>query len=104
MSPSDYHDGSLCCDHKLARKLLVAWRLNSKVNKRVYFLMKKRLSTEVDQQPPLFPWETEVADYKEDPSGDLTPDRTPEKSPEKIMDETNMGQTGNDKEAPPSAS
>jgi hypothetical protein len=77
------------------------------VNKRVYFLMKKRLSTEVDQQPPLFPWETEVADYQEDPSGDLTPENltpeqlTPEKSPEKIMDETNTLPTGHDKEAPP---
>lgn len=67
--------------------------------------MKKRLSTEVDQQPPLFPWETEVADYQEDPSGDLTPDQNPEKIPEKIMDETNNDvPTGHDKEAPPSAS
>jgi hypothetical protein len=36
----------------------------------VYFLMKRRLSKEVNQEPPLFPWETEVNDYPEELTGD----------------------------------
>ncbi len=75
------------------------------VNKRVYFLMKKRLTTEVDQEPPLFPWETEVQDYGNEPSGDLATDRADEQiSPSKTADETNQGLTGNTTEAPPPAS
>ncbi len=72
------------------------------VNKRVYFLMKKRLTTEVDQEPPLFPWETEVKDYGNEPSGDLTAEKATEKisSPE-TTDETNQVVTGNTKGAPP---
>lgn len=35
------------------------------VDKRVYFLMKRRLFREVKQELPLFPWETEVKDYPE---------------------------------------
>jgi hypothetical protein len=58
------------------------------VDKHVYFLMKKRLSTTVDQEPPIFPWETEVTDYVEEPSGDLAADRT------------NQDSAGNNKEAP----
>ncbi len=71
------------------------------VNKRVYFLMKKRLTTEVDQEPPLFPWETEVKDYGNEPSGDLVAEKisTPE-----TTDETNQFLAGNTKEAPPPAS
>jgi hypothetical protein len=71
------------------------------VNKRVYFLMKKRLTTEVDQEPPLFPWETEVKDYGNEPSGDLTAEKATEKifSPETIS-ETNQVVTGNTEEAP----
>jgi hypothetical protein len=74
------------------------------VNKRVYFLMKKRLTTEVDQEPPLFPWETEVKDYGNEPSGDLTAEKATEKisSPETIS-ETNQVVTGNTEEAPPPA-
>lgn len=34
-------------------------------DKRVYFLMKRRLFREVKQELPLFPWETEVQDYPE---------------------------------------
>jgi hypothetical protein len=71
------------------------------VNKRVYFLMKKRLTTEVDQEPPLFPWETEVKDYSNEPSGDLTAGKI---SPPETTDETNQVLTGNTKEAPPPAS
>jgi hypothetical protein len=71
------------------------------VNKRVYFLMKKRLTTEVDQEPPLFPWETEVKDYSNEPSGDLAAEKI---SPPETTDETNQVLTGNTKEAPPPAS
>jgi hypothetical protein len=78
------------------------------VNKRVYFLMKKRLTTEVDQEPPLFPWETEVKDYGNEPSGDLIAEQVAEKATEKISspettDETNQVLSGNTKEAPPPA-
>ena len=71
------------------------------VNKRVYFLMKKRLTTEVDREPPLFPWETEVKDYSNEPSGDLTTEKisTPE-----TTNATNQVLTGNTKEVPPPAS
>jgi hypothetical protein len=71
------------------------------VNKRVYFLMKKRLTTEVDQEPPLFPWETAVTDYTNDPSGDLT---APKISSPAATTETNQSLTGNNNEAPPPAS
>lgn len=71
------------------------------VNKRVYFLMKKRLTTEVYQEPPLFPWETEVKDYGNEPSGDLVAEKI---SPPETTDETNQVLTGNTKEAPPPAS
>jgi hypothetical protein len=71
------------------------------VNKRVYFLMKKRLTTEVDQDPPLFPWETEVKDYSNEPSGDLAAEKI---SPPETTDETNQVLTGNTKEATPPAS
>jgi hypothetical protein len=71
------------------------------VNKRVYFLMKKRLTTEVDQEPPLFPWETEVKDYSNEPSGELTAGKI---SPPETTDETNQVLAGNTKEAPPPAS
>jgi hypothetical protein len=71
------------------------------VNKRVYFLMKKRLTTEVDQEPPLFPWETEVQDYSNEPSGELAAEKI--SSPE-TTDETNQVLTGNTTEAPPPAS
>jgi hypothetical protein len=71
------------------------------VNKRVYFLMKKRLTTEVDQEPPLFPWETEVKDYSNEPSGDLAAEKI---STLETTDETNQVLTGNTKEAPPPAS
>jgi hypothetical protein len=70
------------------------------VNKPVYFLMKKRLTTEVDQKPPLFPWETEVKDYSNEPSGDLAAEKV--STPETI-DETNQVLTGNTKETPPPA-
>jgi hypothetical protein len=74
------------------------------VNKRVYFLMKKRLTTEVDQEPPLFPWETEVKEYGNEPSGDLGGDLAGEKiSPPKNTDETNQFLIGNTREAPPPA-
>jgi hypothetical protein len=75
------------------------------VNKRVYFLMKKRLTTEVDQEPPLFPWETEVKDYGNEPSGDLTVEKAGGKIfiPE-TTNETNQVLTGNTKEMPPPAS
>ena len=74
------------------------------VNKRVYFLMKKRLTTEVDQEPPLFPWETEVKDYGNEPSGDLTAEQATEKiSSLETTSETNQVVTGNTKEAPPPA-
>jgi hypothetical protein len=63
------------------------------VSKRVYFLMKKRLLTEVDREPPLFPWETEVTEYTEEVSEEL--------SSSNIQDETNSVPTGHDKEAPP---
>jgi hypothetical protein len=36
------------------------------VNKQVYFLIKKRLSADSDQEPPLFPWETVIEEYTED--------------------------------------
>ena len=36
------------------------------VDKLVYFLMKRRLSKDVNQEPPLFPWETEVQEYPEE--------------------------------------
>jgi hypothetical protein len=36
------------------------------VDKLVYFLIKRRLSKDGSQQPPLFPWETEVTDYPEE--------------------------------------
>ncbi len=68
------------------------------VNKPVYFLMKKRLTTAVDQEPPLFPWETEVRDYGNEPSGDLATGTIP--IPE-TTNETNQVLTGNTKEAPP---
>jgi hypothetical protein len=71
------------------------------VNKRVYFLIKKRLTTEVDQEPPLFPWETEVTDYTNEPSGDLAAQKI---SAHKTTDETNSRLTGNNQEAPPPAS
>jgi hypothetical protein len=71
------------------------------VNKRVYFLMKKRLTTEVDREPPLFPWETEVKDYSNESSGDLVAEKI--FSPE-TTDETNQVLAGNTKEAPPPAS
>jgi hypothetical protein len=74
------------------------------VNKRVYFLMKKRLTTEVDQEPPLFPWETEVKDYGNEPSGDLTVENVVEKiSTPETTDEIDQVLTGNTKEAPPPA-
>jgi hypothetical protein len=44
------------------------------VNKRVYFLTKRRLSGEVKQELPLFPWETEVKDY---PEGSAAEDADP---------------------------
>ncbi len=75
------------------------------VNKRVYFLMKKQLTTAVDQEPPLFPWETEVKDYGNEPSGDLAVEKVVEKiSTPETTDETNQVLTGNTKEAPPPAS
>jgi hypothetical protein len=75
------------------------------VNKRVYFLMKKRLTTEVDREPPLFPWETEVKDYGNEPSGDLATEKVAEKiSPPETIDDTNQVLAGNTKEAPPPAS
>ena len=55
----------------------------------MYFFIKKRLSTEVDQVLPLFPWETEVTDYVEEPSGELAPNAT------------NQDADGNTKEAQP---
>jgi hypothetical protein len=36
------------------------------VDKQVYFSIKKRLSADHDPEPPLFPWETVMADYTED--------------------------------------
>jgi hypothetical protein len=51
------------------------------VNKRVYFLIKKRLSNEIDRELPLFPWETEVEEYAED--------------------DPNQPVAGNDKSGPP---
>ncbi len=64
------------------------------VNKLVYFLMKKKRSTtDVAQEPPLFPWETEVTDYTEDASGELVPPQT--------THETKLTPNGHDKEAPP---
>lgn len=66
------------------------------VNKRVYFLMKKRLTTEVDQEPPLFPWETEVKDYSNEPSGDLAAEKMSE-----TTKDINQILTGNNREAPP---
>jgi hypothetical protein len=71
------------------------------VNKRVYFLLKKRLTTEVGQEPPLFPWETEVQDYSNDSSGDLTAAAI---SPVENPDEKNQIVSGNNTEAPPPAS
>jgi hypothetical protein len=43
------------------------------VDKPVYFSIKKRLPTENDQEPPLFPWETSVQDYAEDGAEPLPP-------------------------------
>ncbi|UBF29401.1 hypothetical protein K9N68_17125 [Kovacikia minuta CCNUW1] len=34
------------------------------VQDRFYSLLKQRLQTEIQQNPPLFPWETEVNDYE----------------------------------------
>jgi hypothetical protein len=68
------------------------------VNKRVYFLRKNRLTTAVNQQPPLFPWETEVTDYNNEPSGDLAAEKI--SAPETI-DATNQVLTGNNQKAPP---
>jgi hypothetical protein len=70
------------------------------VNKRVYFLMKKRLTTEVDREPPLFPWETEIKDYGNEPSGDLA---APKILAPEATDETDRDLTGNNTEAPPPA-
>jgi hypothetical protein len=68
------------------------------VNKRVYFLMKKRSTTAVDQEPPLFPWETEVTDYSNEPSGDLAAQKI---SPPETTNETDPALMGNNREAPP---
>lgn len=40
----------------------------SAVQDRFYSLLKRRLRTEIEQKPPLFPWETELLDYAAEPA------------------------------------
>jgi hypothetical protein len=64
----------------------------------MYFSIRQRSSSEnnSDHKPPVFPWETEVADYPET-SGDLS---TPEKSP---SNEPNQLKNGHIQEDPSSS-
>jgi hypothetical protein len=40
----------------------------SAVQDRFYSLLKRRLRTEIEQKPPLFPWENELLDYAAEPA------------------------------------
>ena len=41
------------------------------VQERFYTLLKNRLSLEIEQNPPLFPWEDEVLDYQSEPTSNI---------------------------------
>ena len=41
------------------------------VQERFYTLLKNRLSLEIEQNPPLFPWEDEVLDYQSEPTSSV---------------------------------
>ncbi|MDB9314377.1 hypothetical protein PN462_14795 [Spirulina sp. CS-785/01] len=43
------------------------------VQKRFYALLKRKLHTQIENQPPLFPWETELTEYEPDISEDAIP-------------------------------
>lgn len=53
------------------------------VQDRFQALLKHRLQTEIQRNPPLFPWETEIHDYETDPVGvaNAGVSATPEKVP-----------------------
>ncbi|HEY9908050.1 MAG TPA: hypothetical protein V6D18_10680 [Thermosynechococcaceae cyanobacterium] len=56
------------------------------VQDRYHALLKRRLQSEIQRKPPLFPWETEVLDYETDPvellnSGLGSPTVPPQKLP-----------------------
>jgi hypothetical protein len=46
------------------------------VQDRFYALLKRRLSAEIEQNPPLFPWETELYEYAAE-SSDFAPELVP---------------------------
>lgn len=41
------------------------------VQERFYTLLKNRLSLEIEQNPPLFPWEDEILDYQSEPTSSV---------------------------------
>ncbi|MEB3355582.1 MAG: hypothetical protein VKK04_02460 [Synechococcales bacterium] len=44
---------------------------------RFHALLKRRLRTEIEQNPPLFPWEVDVNDYESEPSDVAIAERVP---------------------------
>lgn len=47
------------------------------VQDRFYALLKRRLHTEIERKPPLFPWESEICDYEADYSDYAVPELVP---------------------------
>jgi hypothetical protein len=47
------------------------------VQDRFHTLLKRRLRTEIERKPPLFPWETEVCDYKSEIADWVAPQFVP---------------------------
>ena len=55
------------------------------VQDRYHALLKRRLESEIQRNPPLFPWETEVLDYETDSVGALNPvSGSPATTPQKF--------------------
>jgi hypothetical protein len=47
------------------------------VQDRFHALLKRRLQAEIEQHPPLFPWESELSDYAAEPVDSVTPALVP---------------------------
>lgn len=49
----------------------------SAVQERFYALIKRRLSAEIERNPPLFPWETDICDYEAEVADWISPELVP---------------------------
>ncbi|PSB33605.1 PatU [Stenomitos frigidus] len=57
--------------HSSERKNLLKLGEIPAVQDRFYTLLKHRLQTEIQRNPPLFPWETEIHDYETEPAYEI---------------------------------